>query len=604
MLLLSTLLPTATPLHTYLGPTHCNKQGHTATSVVQSNSKGYSSFNHLLFDIVSLTHKFKSGIVIPEEQLTFTICAGSTIDLDDSSVPLGFLPIEIPRLTIKCGDTGKRGKTGSHCIIRGGGKRNPKSTTWNTNPESSFKVDEAGILGGGASSVAQIYVYGESAYEITLQGLTFDNSVTLEEKRLYNEYVAKFGSDEELFESSNTDDVYNALLDEINGEQEYEAATNDIDWGELGNGNRRRNLQSWLQDGKEEVKPAHRFASVAVRGKGYGDDAGPRLITIEDCRFVAHRGYAILVSPGIQEPDMPMAPTFDFPPSVEPHSMGDNDNNNDAGIMPSFNVQNSGEIYNGLTNGGEQSSNNSTASGQRSLNLLDDGEKFIPHDGLVSYYDHSVGKASLDSRRVKIIKSEFANNIVDGENVAGLVTSAYSLTLTDCFFQKNSAKAMVFIYNNEAIIDNSVFGQNIVEVSTVIMSSPKGSKPKDSTDTEYEPGHIIERSCFLGSNVGMSNVLVTDVENTGFGQSDNHATGTQFTWASTCEGSAAEQYGNDCLDSGNCDGTCVAFTSEKCLADRVNTREYDLFFNSGNKSGSSLIGLWASLGMVLAVMLS
>jgi len=33
LLLLSTLLPTATSLHTYLGPTHCNKQGHTATSV-------------------------------------------------------------------------------------------------------------------------------------------------------------------------------------------------------------------------------------------------------------------------------------------------------------------------------------------------------------------------------------------------------------------------------------------------------------------------------------------------------------------------------------------------------------------------------------------
>eukprot|EP00579_Thalassiosira_antarctica_P018956 CAMPEP_0201952162 /NCGR_PEP_ID=MMETSP0904-20121228/974_1 /ASSEMBLY_ACC=CAM_ASM_000553 /TAXON_ID=420261 /ORGANISM="Thalassiosira antarctica, Strain CCMP982" /LENGTH=182 /DNA_ID=CAMNT_0048495777 /DNA_START=153 /DNA_END=697 /DNA_ORIENTATION=- len=179
--------------------------------------------------------------------------------------------------------------------------------------------------------------------------------------------------------------------------------------------------------------------------------------------------------------------------------------------------------------------------------------------------------------------------------------------MTDCFFQKNNAKAMVFVYNNEAIVDNTIFAENKVEVSTVIMASPKGSKPIPVTTTKsgevvgVEPTHIVERTCFLGSQVGMSNVLVTDVENTGFGQQDNHAKGTEFTWVSTCEGGAAEQFGNDCLETGSCDGTCIQFTSEKCLADRVNSREYAMFFNSGYRNVKNAWALGMTLGFALVL---
>merc|ERR1719253_365104 len=69
-------------------------------------------------------------------------------------------------------------------------------------------------------------------------------------------------------------------------------------------------------DAGDPAPPAHRFASVAVRGAGFGDDAGPRLITIEDCRFADHRGYAVLVSPGIDLPEIPAAP------AVTPQSSG------------------------------------------------------------------------------------------------------------------------------------------------------------------------------------------------------------------------------------------------------------------------------------------
>ena len=166
---------------------------------------------------------------------------------------------------------------------------------------------------------------------------------------------------------------------------------------------------------------------------------------------------------------------------------------------------------------------------------------------------------------------------------------------------------MIFVYNNEAIVDNTIFAENTVEVSTVIMASPEGSKKPNTSsngqDDTFEPTHIVERTCFLGSNVGMSNVLVTDVDNTGFGQRDNHAKGTQFTWVSTCEGGAAEHFGNDCLETGNCDGTCVDFTSEKCLADRVNSREYEMFFNAGySRRRMNVVGWWlSSLGMALVV---
>lgn len=576
--------------------------------------------------MVSLTNSFKSGQIIPEDQLTFRICPGSIIDLEDTSVPLGFLPIEIPRLTIQCGDTGTRGTNkGEQCIFRGGGKRNSHSSTWNTYPQQAYKTSKAGILGG--DNEAQIYVYGDSAYEITLRGLTFDNSVTNGEEKLYRDYVAEFGVGGPDGVNNENDDAF--FSGGSNVEQEYDASvpTSDADTtssSSMNNNNNRRNLQfdqfdqfTTLNNNENDggnVEAAHRFASVAVRGNGFGDDAGPRLITIEDCRFESHRGYAILISPGIEEPDMPMAPDFDFSTSeaAKPHSLSDNDNNNDAALssgMPSVNLQSSGQLHGGTTvedgNGSDDSNNP-----RRNLNLLDD--KFIAHDGLISYDYHTTSdKVDLDARRVKIIKTEFANNIITDENVAGLVTSAYSLTLTDCFFTKNTAKAMVFVYNNDAIVDNSIFSQNTVEVSTVILASPKGSKPMATTsasaanvgEMDVEPTHIVERTCFLGSKVGMSNVLVTDVENTGFGQRDNHATGTEFSWVSTCEGGAAEQFGNDCLESGNCDGTCVQFTSEKCMSSHVNSREYEMFFNAGYYNRRSSVGWLALLGMTIVCLL-
>lgn len=126
----------------------------------------------------------------------------------------------------------------------------------------------------------------------------------------------------------------------------------------------------------------------------------------------------------------------------------------------------------------------------------------------------------------------------------------------------------MFVYNNDALVENTVFAENTAEVSTVIMSSPKDSKPLYNNLGEIEPTHLVERSCFLGSQVGMSNVLATDVATTGFGQRNNHATGTSFSWISSCEGGAAEQDGEECLESGMCDGTCIQFTEGKCLADR------------------------------------
>jgi len=258
--------------------------------------------------------------------------------------------------------------------------------------------------------------------------------------------------------------------------------------------------------------------------------------------------------------------------------------------MSAVNLQSSGQIYN--TDNGFRAQNGDdngdARKRRRELNLLDNGNKYIPSDGLVSYYDRAGGKNYLDGRRVKITGTEFSNNVVAGKNVAGLITSAYSLTLADCAFRRNSAKAMVFVYNNEAIVDNTIFAENTVEVSTVIMASPRGSKPLPiaiKNDGEavarVEATHIVERTCFLGMRVGMSNVLVTDVDHAGFGQRDNHATGTQFTWVSSCEGGAAEKTGNDCLETGNCDGTCVQFTSEKCMAEGMESREYEMFFNAG-----------------------
>ncbi|KAL7536692.1 hypothetical protein ACHAXR_007340, partial [Thalassiosira sp. AJA248-18] len=601
----------------YLGPTHCTKPGSTATAVIQSTSKGYSTFNHLLFDMVSLATSFKSGQLIADEQLKFKICPGTVIDLDDTSLPLGFLPIEVPRLTLQCGDHGNRGKDpngNDSCIIRGGGKRNPNSKEWNTYPQRSFKNSASGILGGG--SVAQIYVYGESAYEVTLKGLTFDNSLSRSEVELYREYISQFGKE---YDDNNNDGLDGGGTgwegrDEEKIEAEYDASVPST-WGVPENNklkenrDNKRHLQQ--DDNENAAQPAHRFASVAVRGKGYGDDAGPRLITIEDCRFVNHRGYAILVSPGIQQPELPVAPEFEFP--MPPSSSSNN------GDVPSVNLQSSGAIYSHNNDGtlpqdgGGNDNGGNNRRRKRRLNLLDNGGKYIPRDGQVSYYDNTAGKNYHDGRRVKIVKTEFDNNIISGENVAGLITSAYSLTLVDCFFSKNDAKAMVFVYNNEALVDNTIFAENTVEVSTVIMASPKGSKPlveaikkkngeEDGTTLDTPvPTHIVERTCFLGSHVGMSNVLVTDVANTGFGQRDNHARGTKFTWTSTCEGGAAESFGHECLETGRCDGTCVQFTSEKCMSDRLNSREYEMFFNGGSRYGLGLLVWGATLGVAVVL---
>ncbi len=65
------------------------------------------------------------------------------------------------------------------------------------------------------------------------------------------------------------------------------------------------------------------------------------------------------------------------------------------------------------------------------------------------------------------------------------------------------------------------------------------------------PTHIVERSCFLGSRVGMSNVLATSMESVGFGQHNNLVAGTVFTWASTCKGVAAKEFGDNCLEKGD-----------------------------------------------------
>ena len=136
----------------------------------------------------------------------------------------------------------------------------------------------------------------------------------------------------------------------------------------------------------------------------------------------------------------------------------------------------------------------------------------------------------------------------------------------------------------------------------MLMTSPK-SKETSTTTSNIEsvmPTHIVERSCFLKSNVGMSNVLVTDVDSARFGQRDNHASNTKFTWSSTCEGGAAESNGNDCLESGGgkCDGTCVRFTSEECLASRVaGGGGYKQYSSNGVEYG--LGEVWAFGGAIL-----
>ncbi|KAL7548551.1 hypothetical protein ACHAWF_011839 [Thalassiosira exigua] len=600
------------PSGAYLGPTHCVKPGATALSAVHhasrgGASRGYSTFNHLLFDLTSLASSFKSGHILPEERLTFRICPGTVLDLDDTSLPLGFLPIEVPRLTLQCGDRGRRE---DDCVVRGGGKRDPGYGGWNANPSRAYKEGAAGILGGGRGSVAQVYVYGDSAYEVTLRGLTFDNTPTEGEERLYRQYVAEFGEpaedDPNMFAADEGDieEEYEESVPSF--EEEYDSKFQGGQAQEQAEDNRGNELRGLEEDGG--VKPAHRFAAVAVRGKGYGDDAGPRLVTIEDCRFVRHRGYAVLVSPGIERPEMPKAPAFDLSKnSPSAPAM-------DGGSAPA-NPESSGQIYHSGNNNndinnqdvnvnGNGSGNSNNVNGNnRKLNLLND--IYIPQDGHVSYFDDTPNANYLDGRRVKISGTEFVSNVVEGDNVAGLVTSAYSLTLTDCLFQDNRAKSMVFVYNDEALVDGTVFAKNAVEVSTVIMASPLGSKSSSAaTDGDRPaPTHIVERSCFLGSKVGMSNVLVTDADKAGFGQRDNYATGTEFAWVSECEGGAAEKAGNDCLEArGGCDGTCVEFTSARCQAEGANGREYEMLLNgagriTSNWDLSDLLGFTPILAM-------
>ncbi|KAL7503673.1 hypothetical protein ACHAXN_003157 [Cyclotella atomus] len=589
----------------YLGPTPCDPNHEPLP--FQPSPHGYSSYSHLLFDLTSLSTKFRSGQQVNDARLTFRICPGAVIDLDDSTLPLSFIPIRLPRVTIQCGERGARGTSPStKCTIRGGGKRSPKKNEWNTNLASSYKDGGHAILGGG--NLAQIYVYGEDAYEVTLRGLTMDNSVSRAEVEMYGAFVQEFGADALWGDS---DDFLTGSVDESGGnggstgmtsasaEKETtgtgSATTDDYGYGPVINttgesslsasvtsgtgadegaeqmleestdsppvsystkedqNGKKRNLQAYdafdtfdtantitidKVQAMDNIEPAHRYASIAVRGGGFGDDPGPRIITIEDCEFIAHRGYAVLVSPGIELPEIPVTPKVEMPEqpiSGAPHNYG-----------------NTGY--------------NMNQNGNRKLNLLDGPDKFISQQGSIKYFDTSVGVNYLDGRRVKIVDSEFIKNNAIGDQVAGLVTSAYSITMTKCKFSGNSAKSMVYVYNNQALIDNTLFAQNTVQAATVVLKSPEGSAPKGADES---PDHLVERSCFIGSKVGMSNVLVTDIINTGFGQRDNHATGTEFSWDSKCEGAAAEELGEDCLETGECDGTCVIFDSEKCLAENL-----------------------------------
>ena len=499
------------------------------------------------------------------------ICPGSIIDLDDSTIPLGFIPIQLPQVTLQCGESGRRGTTSNtKCVIRGGGKRSPDRDGWNTDKFNSYKDGGHAILGGG--NVAQIYVYGENAYEVTFKGLTMDNSVSRGEMEMYGAFVQEFGAgalrdDDEYGSGTIANSASSSFIGTNERKQigQERTISPSISSGTKKGQNQSRNLQiydsfdtfdtSTAETGEnvdvmDKPEPAHRYASIAVRGNGYGDDPGPRIITIDDCEFIGHRGYAVLVSPGIELPEMPIAPKTDMPEqpgSGTPHNFG-----------------NTGD--------------NMNQDGNRKLSLLDGDAKFISQQGSIKYFDNSAGTNYLDGRRVKIINSDFTSNNAIGDQVAGVVTSAYSLTMSKCKFSNNSAKSMVYVYNNEALIDNTIFTQNTVQAATVVLKTPEGSKPLSATES---PNHLVERSCFIGSNVGMSNVLVTDIVNAGFGQRDNHATGSIFSWDSDCEGAAAEKNGEDCLESGVCDGTCVAFTSGRCMSeihDESNQQDFGGFF--------------------------
>ena len=81
-----------------------------------------------------------------------------------------------------------------------------------------------------------------------------------------------------------------------------------------------------------------------------------------------------------------------------------------------------------------------TRTNQRTLNLLKN-------------------RNALDGHRVKIINSDFVNNI-SSDNIAGLISSAYSLSISNCLFERNSARAIVFVYNHEAVVGNTMFVEN------------------------------------------------------------------------------------------------------------------------------------------------
>jgi hypothetical protein len=226
---------------------------------------------------------------------------------------------------------------------------NEMGSSWNVHPEYSYKPSIEGIIGGGNDSIAQIYVYGDTAYEVILKGITFDNSITEDEMKLYDECVeAGYVVDEEeadendvsfggtssssttppsdngaTFDLGGTEVEDNAVVSIVfpnKNEEESVNLNNNVDdtyQSDVPPPPTKRRLQDVVSSSSSGPKPAHRFASVAVRGKGYGDDAGPRIISIEDCKFMNHRGYAILVSPGIQMPILPTAPEYNFtPPTV------------------------------------------------------------------------------------------------------------------------------------------------------------------------------------------------------------------------------------------------------------------------------------------------
>ena len=61
---------------------------------------------------------------------------------------------------------------------------------------------------------------------------------------------------------------------------------------------------------------------------------------------------------------------------------------------------------------------------------------------------------------MKISGTEIINNVVSSYVVAGLVMSAYSLTITNCLFESTIAKSMVFVDNDDALVDDTVFVEN------------------------------------------------------------------------------------------------------------------------------------------------